>query len=223
MAGRCGAIRGAVWRRCRIVMPVSVSRTRAALAVGATPNTGRPWRARSVTAACSMVVLPAPAGPTTSTNPIVTGDARCGLGLHQIQPAGGGSWWTVWVGRVGRRSPTTRCVLPGREPRCWCGDGRRVRSTPTDHPMCDAGCGSRSGPRSTQCSKIVSVARSSTAAHVRPSMPGCGRVVSQIACSTSRRCHAERRSVTSAMTSSITTRCRWAGCVMRCGTDAVAQ
>ena len=49
-------------------MPVSDSRTRAAFAVGATPNTTRPWWLRSSTAAASIVVLPAPAGPTTNTN-----------------------------------------------------------------------------------------------------------------------------------------------------------
>ena len=48
-------------------IPVSRSSTRAAFAVGATPNTARPCSCRSATAAASMRVLPAPAGPTTRT------------------------------------------------------------------------------------------------------------------------------------------------------------
>ena len=48
--------------------PVSVSRTRAAFAVGAIPNAGRPCAWRSSTAAVSVLVLPAPAGPMITTN-----------------------------------------------------------------------------------------------------------------------------------------------------------
>ena len=49
-------------------IPVSRPSTWAALAVGATPNTGRRWACRSATAAARAVVLPVPAGPTTTTN-----------------------------------------------------------------------------------------------------------------------------------------------------------
>ena len=48
--------------------PVSLASTRAAVAVGATANTGRPAAARASTAGRRAVVLPVPAGPTTTTS-----------------------------------------------------------------------------------------------------------------------------------------------------------
>ena len=69
-----------------VSMPVSSARTWAALAVGATPNTVRPWRRRSSTARRSMVVLPVPAGPTTTTSRSCAGDRRGGVGLEDVEP-----------------------------------------------------------------------------------------------------------------------------------------
>ena len=68
-------------------MPVSRSRTRAALAVGATPNTGRSHDARSSTARSSMVVLPVPAGPTTTTSRSAPATAAAASACSTSSPA----------------------------------------------------------------------------------------------------------------------------------------
>lgn len=67
-------------------IPVSSASTFAALAVGATPSTGRPWRLRSSAARRSAMVLPAPAGPTTSTTAVLAGDSRSGVRLEDVEP-----------------------------------------------------------------------------------------------------------------------------------------
>ena len=66
---------------------VSRSRTRAAFAVGATPSTGRSWVWRSATARSSIVVLPAPAGPTTTTRRSWPAIARAASVWHTSNPA----------------------------------------------------------------------------------------------------------------------------------------
>ena len=66
-------------------IPVSRSRLRAALAVGANPNTCRPWSCRSLPAAVSMRVLPAPAGPTTNTSRSSPATDGRRLALHHVE------------------------------------------------------------------------------------------------------------------------------------------
>ena len=49
-------------------IPVSMARTSAAAAVGATPNALRPLAVKFRAAVASVVVLPAPAGATINSN-----------------------------------------------------------------------------------------------------------------------------------------------------------
>ena len=67
-------------------IPVSRSRVRAAFAVGATPKTSRPCWCRSSEAAVSMRVLPAPAGPTTSTSRLFPATAAAASACSTSRP-----------------------------------------------------------------------------------------------------------------------------------------
>ena len=59
-------------------------------------------------AARSVVVLPAPAGPTTKHEPVVAGD-RCGdVGLEDVEVFGLRRSATVGVRRPARRAPRRR-------------------------------------------------------------------------------------------------------------------
>ena len=155
-------------------MPVSRSRTRAALAVGATPNTSRPCPARSVTAARSIVVLPAPAGPTTTTNRSQPATAAAASACSTSSP----SRVTVVEGCG---SASLGVEHPGQD-RFLLGDHRGAgdlggdRFDPHRSPIrrhADAPC-ALAGSRSTQASSTRSTARSTTCAHRCPDTPGCG-------------------------------------------------
>ena len=68
-------------------IPVSRSRTRAALAVGATPNTGRCWTSwRSVDRGGEHRGLAGTGGTDDHHQPVVTGGRRGGVGLQHIEP-----------------------------------------------------------------------------------------------------------------------------------------
>ena len=67
-------------------MPVSRSRTRAAFAVGATPNTGRSEPCEVVDGAASMRGLAGPGRADHQHQPVVAGDRRGGVGLQHVEP-----------------------------------------------------------------------------------------------------------------------------------------
>ena len=66
-AGRDAATRGAAWRRCRRASRCPVRAPGLLSPSGRHRTPARCWAWRSLTAAASIRVLPAPAGPTTST------------------------------------------------------------------------------------------------------------------------------------------------------------
>jgi hypothetical protein len=96
-----------------VSIPVS-ARTWAALAVGATPNTIRPFRPRSWVAAASMVVLPVPAGPTTTTTRSRPATAAAASACRTSSPSrstvGDGTGWSIWapMAQVRIRSSSVR-------------------------------------------------------------------------------------------------------------------
>ena len=118
-------------------MPVSRSSVRAAFAVGATANTTRPCAWRSSAAAVSMRVLPAPAGPTTSTSRSSPATAAAASACNGSRPSSvdrgrrGGR-----VGLGGHRPREDRFLLGehrlGREPGCGRFDPHRpaIRAAP---------------------------------------------------------------------------------------------
>ena len=67
--------------------PASRASTSAALPDGARPSTGRPCEASAVTAAESIVVFPAPAGPITSTSGVFPATARAAVAWASSRPA----------------------------------------------------------------------------------------------------------------------------------------
>ena len=118
-AGRC---RVHSWSSLATVSAVHAglaARTWAALAVGATPNTVRPCRRRSSTAARSMVVLPVPAGPTTTTSRSSPATAAAASAWRTSSPsrstvadgAGSASWASMAQVRI--RSSSARIVGRG--------------------------------------------------------------------------------------------------------------
>ena len=183
-----------------VSIPVSASSLRAAFAVGASPNTPRPCTVEVLGGGGEHLGLAGPGGSDDQHQPVVAGDHRGGFALHRIQPVRPHRC-VRWAGRVGRRSPRTRCVPPAPGSRGWCDAGPMVRSTPTGHHQPGAECRDRCGSRSMHDWRITSTSRSSTSTQPAPSKSGFGRVVSQAAWSTSRRCHAERRSTISAIKS----------------------
>ena len=80
----------------------------------------------------------------------------------------------------------------------WRATGSMCSARPSDDRRGEFGA---AGSRSMQASRTVSTARSSAAAQVVASWPGCGVARSEMARSTSRRFHVELRSASSSSTS----------------------
>ena len=94
---------------------VSRSKTRAAFAVGATPITGRSWVWRSATARSSIDVLPAPAGPTTTTRRSWPAIARAASVWHTSNPTTFTVVDGVGVGELGVGRPHHDPFLLGED------------------------------------------------------------------------------------------------------------
>ncbi len=178
---------------------VSASRTRAALAVGATPNAGRPWRSRSSTAAASIRVLPAPAGPTTTVSrswPATDAAAAACIGsrppLRTVADGDGASTWA----RAAQERTASSWTRMLSVVKC-----AAVGSMRTDRPSEARRDTGVSGSRSIKSAVIRSVACSSHAAQSTPDTVDAGRWRSQSARSTSARPHADRVSDSSSRTS----------------------
>ena len=180
---------------------VSRSKTRAAFAVGATPSTGRSWVWRSATARSSIVVLPAPAGPTTTTRRSWPAIARAASAWHTSNPttstvvdgAGSASWASVAHTTI--RSSSARICSVVR-----CGASG---STHTDRPSprrvaVVVVCGSRLMP----CSRTLSQARSSACAQRCPDICDTGGTRSQMVRITSARVHVDPPADNTSTTSS---------------------
>ena len=122
-------------------------------AVGANPNTGRPCAARSVTAAWSMVVLPAPAGPTTGVSrslPATVAAASACITSNPPMPMvvdglGGSSWLSIAHDNACSSWANTSSLVTCRA------DGAIHTDRPSDARRREW---SAVGSRSTQCSRI---------------------------------------------------------------------
>ena len=171
-------------------IPVSRSRTRAALAVGATPNTGRSHAAKSSTARCRVVVLPVPAGPTTTTRRSVPATAAAASACSTSSPSrstvvdGAGSSAWASIAQASTRSSSARIVSL-----VMCG---AVGSNQIERPS-DTRRRTRSpaGSRLTQWSITRSQARSRAAAQRCPDIWDTAGWRSQIARRTSARVHVD--------------------------------
>ena len=160
--------------------PVSRSRTRAAFADGATPNTNRECSCRSLTAVRSVVVLPAPAGPTASTSRSLPATAPATSACITSRPststvsegAGSGSWASIAQEMMKSSSPRMRSLVMCRE----------VGATHTDRPSeLRRGPAVSSGSRPMHPRITVSQTCSRVAAQRSPSCDGIGRLRSQTA------------------------------------------
>ena len=142
-------------------IPVSRSSTRAALAVGASPNTGRGVSVQVLAGGGEHSGLARPRRPDHQHQRSCPATAAAALGLQHVQPLDVQRRRRVRGRRIGRRSPRRRSPLPRPAPPRWSTPVRSVRSTPTAHPtppasvLCD-------GSRSTHCSTTRSAARSNT-------------------------------------------------------------
>ena len=186
VAGRCAAIRGAAWRRCRPACRSRARRVRAAFAVGATPNTARPLRVEVVDGGGEHAGLAGAGRADDQHQPVVAGDRRGGVGLQRSSPsrstvvdgAGGSAWASIAHVRIA--SSWARTGLGG-EAGCGRLDPHRPAIRRPPRSCRRAGRGRRSW------SRTWSAARSSVSAQRCPDICDTGRCRSQIACSTSAR------------------------------------
>ena len=182
-------------------MPVSRSRTRAAFAVGANPNTGRPCRSRSSTAAAQHAGLAGTGRADHQHQPVVAGHRRRGVGLQHIQPVPiHGRRRCRRVG-LGVHRPREDVFLLGQHRLGGeAGSGRfdphrpAIRRPPRRWR--------RSGRGRRRSSTTRSAARSMTSSQRRPDICDTGRCTSQIAWITSGRPHDDRCADTASTTSS---------------------
>ncbi len=159
-----------------VFTPVSRSSTWALLAVGATPNTARSQLLTSSTARSNVVVLPVPAGPTTTTRRSDPATAAAASACRTSRPAratvddGAGSSAWACIAQASTCSSSARIASLVK-----CG---ATGSTHTERPSDDRRVEPVSGgSRSTQRSITRSAARSRAAARScsAASMPATSR------------------------------------------------